>query len=167
MAKPAFSEDDLQEMLLCARYGEVDDLKEYISKGADVDFTDKSGNTALHMASANGHVDVVRVLLEHGAKSLKNKTGNTPLHWATQNKQQPVVEVLLNLGKDVDVLARNEFGRGALTEAFDAGNGDVTKKLLEHKSAAVLEEEAAKAESAVNEEDAEAAGSSSRENSPN
>lgn len=37
-----------EEVLECARYGEEDELREYLTAGADVNYTDDSGNTALH-----------------------------------------------------------------------------------------------------------------------
>ncbi len=42
-----------------ARYGEVPDLKNAIEHGCDVNITaEGSGNTALHMSAANGHMYV-------------------------------------------------------------------------------------------------------------
>ena len=38
------------EILECARYGEHEELREYISQGGDVNWCDGNGNTALHKA---------------------------------------------------------------------------------------------------------------------
>jgi ankyrin repeat protein len=46
-----------REVLECARYGEADDLRELLKNGADVNFKDDSGNTALHRAAANGELE--------------------------------------------------------------------------------------------------------------
>ena len=37
-----------EEILECARYGEEEELREYLTAGADVNYTDDGGNTALH-----------------------------------------------------------------------------------------------------------------------
>jgi ankyrin repeat protein len=48
--------------------------------GVDVNATNASGDTALHMAAARGLADIVRLLAENGAKlDVKNKRGLTPL----------------------------------------------------------------------------------------
>ena len=50
------------------------------------------GNTALHMASANGHVACMELLLKSGAAAgTANRAGNTPLHWAVENGQEAAV----------------------------------------------------------------------------
>ncbi|VDI74649.1 Hypothetical predicted protein [Mytilus galloprovincialis] len=42
--------------------------------------------TALHLASSNGHKEVVTILLDHDAElNAKNTNGSTALHWATCN----------------------------------------------------------------------------------
>lgn len=37
-----------EEILECARYGEEEELREYLAAGADVNYIDEGGNTALH-----------------------------------------------------------------------------------------------------------------------
>ena len=59
----------------------------------------------------------------------------TLLDWAVQNGHLEVVKLLLASYVEVDVLARNNFGRGALTEAFEKGVTEVVGVLLEHDSA--------------------------------
>ena len=50
--------------------------------------------------------------------------------WAVQNNRQAIVKLLLERVEGLDVLARNKFGRGPLTDAFDVGNTD-TGKLMD------------------------------------
>nr|CEL65019.1 TPA: Putative methyltransferase [Neospora caninum Liverpool] len=66
-----------------------------------VDLTDPfTGQTALHMAAANGEEEIARYLIvEEGkfscALHLPNNMGNTPLHWAVTNQRLPLVKLLL------------------------------------------------------------------------
>ena len=61
------------------------------------------GWTALHEAAKRGHVDDVRLLLEHGADPNAREPGDntTPLHWAAAHGHVDVVRVLLDAGADV------------------------------------------------------------------
>ena len=48
-----------------------------------MDKQDRYGLTALHLASDNNNTDVMRILLQHGArKDIKNSLGDTPVDWA-------------------------------------------------------------------------------------
>ncbi|RHY39028.1 hypothetical protein DYB38_002092 [Aphanomyces astaci] len=125
------------QLLAAARVGDVNDLQELCANATveTVNFQDEhSGNTALHMACANGHITSVQLLLSRGAKHVANASGNSPL---LQNKHLDVVKLLLtHFADNIDVLARNAFGRGCVTEAFQAENTDIGMALLlEHSSA--------------------------------
>ena len=68
-------------LIYSARIGEFDDVKEMLDEKTDVNTKDKNtGNTALHMACANGHYDIVKLLLKHNADTnILNNPKNTPL----------------------------------------------------------------------------------------
>ena len=126
------------EWLECARYGEVDAIRALVNRFPSLldHVDDKSGNTALHMCAANGHVSVAKLLLSRNHAHKRNLAGNTPLHWAASNGQTLMVEYLTKQEKEsIDVLEKNEFGRSALTEGFTSQQEDVVKALLEHDSA--------------------------------
>lgn len=112
-----FSQEDLDEFIQFARYGDIDAIQYYIDHNMDVNYANSEGNTALHMACANGFVDIVELLLNNGAKSCKNLNGNNPLHWASQNGHREVVEVLVKR-RVVSVLEKNNFGKDAISEAL-------------------------------------------------
>jgi ankyrin repeat protein len=67
-----------------------------LGKGASVNLRDTPEQfTALMFAAAEGHVKVVRLLLEHGADpSLKDADGDTAESFATQKGHPDVVEIL-------------------------------------------------------------------------
>ena len=47
----------VDDFLLAARYGDLDDIRVFLEQGVDLAAANQhSGNTALHLASANGHV---------------------------------------------------------------------------------------------------------------
>ena len=128
--------DAAVELLDAARFHDADVVRAVLTVyPQSINCTDEHNNTPLHMAAANGHVDLVDLLLRLGADpSCKNEKGNTPLHWASSNAQHAVVNALLKNDR-VDVLERNAFGRSALTEGFTSENTDVVQSLLEHKTA--------------------------------
>eukprot|EP00922_Rhytidocystis_sp_ex-Travisia-forbesii_P017471 GHVS01026044.1.p1 GENE.GHVS01026044.1~~GHVS01026044.1.p1 ORF type:complete len:281 (+),score=100.31 GHVS01026044.1:67-909(+) len=92
---------------------------------------DSNGSTGLHLAAANGHVEIVRLLLQlcPALAAAANNAGNFALHWAVQNRHTDVVKVLLGLSDQettttslscslVNVLAVNSAGHSSLGEAF-------------------------------------------------
>jgi ankyrin repeat protein len=69
-------------------------------RGADPTMKDKAGQTALHIASAEGHAGVVRNLLAHAGAHLALATdadGQTPLHLAARGGRTAVVRELLKV----------------------------------------------------------------------
>jgi len=70
---------------------------------------------ALHVAVRNGHVDVVRLLVDAGADveaqmTTASVSGLTPLHLAVQSGQMDVIDLLLAAGSNVNsgTLAANQ-----------------------------------------------------------
>ena len=124
----------LEEYYLeCSRFGELSDLKEAM-KDAKEDFNvnliDFGGNTALHLASANGFIEVVKYLVDelHCDIDPKNKSLSTPLSWAAFNGQKKVVEFLLEKGADFN--SKNINGKKPSELAYDSGFYDVSDILL-------------------------------------
>jgi ankyrin repeat protein/tetratricopeptide (TPR) repeat protein len=59
--------------------GKIDRVKLFLEKGANINFQDETGNTALHLAVLNNKIPVVKYLLKKQAdRTIKNKAGETP-----------------------------------------------------------------------------------------
>jgi len=71
-----------------------------LAKGADVNARTAVGLSALHVASANGDIGLVGLLLRHGASPNEDSFGGTPLHFAAMNGHRRVVNALLLHGAD-------------------------------------------------------------------
>eukprot|EP00123_Amoebidium_parasiticum_P020567 comp5257_c0_seq1/m.1292 comp5257_c0_seq1/g.1292 ORF comp5257_c0_seq1/g.1292 comp5257_c0_seq1/m.1292 type:complete len:173 (-) comp5257_c0_seq1:49-567(-) len=126
-----WSEDDRVEFVLCARYGEEEEVKAYLDRGIPMDCRDGNGNTALHMAAANGHAEVVQLLLTKCTRDDVNATNepkNTPLHWAALNGHRQICELLVKAGADINV--QNGAGHSPLYEALSNNREDVSDYLM-------------------------------------
>jgi ankyrin repeat protein len=68
------------------------------------------GETALHWACRQGHVDIARYLLAKGADVSEKGTGcGTPLQWAVEAGQRKTTIILLDHGADVNQPGTDEF----------------------------------------------------------
>ena len=85
-------------------------VEKYLQSPQDPDVTDTNGRRAIHFASANGHEECVRLLVEAGAeKEPADKVcGATPLHLACLAGRAKMVRLLLELGSDTDVVTKED-----------------------------------------------------------
>lgn len=73
------------------------------SKSSHLDAQNAWGNTPLHWASLNGHLEAVKALLAAGAKTdMKNKAGHDAIYEAEINSKDSVVEWLLQQDRGLD-----------------------------------------------------------------
>lgn len=87
-----------------------DTVKYLIEKNVcPIDSVDDRCNTALHYACGTFMVDVVTILVEHGADiNIRNIDGNTPFHFAAKTGSIDIVNFLLEKGGDTN--AKNKKG---------------------------------------------------------
>lgn len=60
-------ENNLSALMWAAFYGQVNSAKLLIKSGANVNFRGSVNESPLHLAAANGHHDLVKLLLTYGA----------------------------------------------------------------------------------------------------
>jgi ankyrin repeat protein len=102
---------------------------EMIRAGADVNEPQGDGTTPLHWAVYKIDAELVRALIEHGAKpDVINNFGSSPLAEAVKIADAALVEMLLDAGADVE--AMNLDGQTALMLSARAGAIDVAELLV-------------------------------------
>jgi ankyrin repeat protein len=100
--------------------------------GEDVNAKSGYYETPLQAASYKGHVDVVRVLLDHGANVNTMDKKNTPLSSACRGGHLEIMGLLLEHGADVDVwYDSDDF---VLHRASDTGQAELMHLLLRHNA---------------------------------
>lgn len=74
-------------------------VKVLLEAGADINRRCEHGRTALHMASAWGHLDVVKYLIEHGADpTIAAEADGTPAEMARARGRQEVADYYASRG---------------------------------------------------------------------
>ena len=105
-------------------------LQTVINHGVKVNDTNKQSYTALMIASLNGNIDGIKVLLEAGADpNIADVNGYNCLHFVVfQGCSIDVLQTIIDHG--VDVNATNKMGHTALMIASGKGNIDGANVLL-------------------------------------
>jgi len=117
-----------------AENGDLIGVVEVLSRGSDVNWQNPEWvrQTALHVASANGHTEVVKTLLLHPEidPNAKDDFGWTPLHGASFYSKLGTVKELLKISQ-VDYNAKAQDGWTALHSASYSGTKEVVDELLQ------------------------------------
>ncbi|XP_065846431.1 uncharacterized protein [Oscarella lobularis] len=108
--------------------GNARDVHRAVDCGAEPDAYDKSGQTALHKATVNGHVDCMEALEERGWDLNKpDQSGCAALHIAAKSGHRRAVEWLVERGANLRV--KSKKGNTARAMAEKAGHMEIHKYL--------------------------------------
>ncbi|XP_063749391.1 ankyrin-3 isoform X25 [Eleginops maclovinus] len=120
--------------LRSARAGNLEKALDYLKNGVDINICNQNGLNALHLASKEGHVEVVAELIKHGANvdAATKQKGNTALHIASLAGQTDVVKELVTHNANVNAQSQNGFT--PLYMAAQENHMDVVQFLLDHGS---------------------------------
>jgi len=136
-------------LCLAAAGDDIDQLRRILKAGGDVDAGDYDRRTAMHLASAEGKLEVVRFLVdEAGANhSPTDRWGGTPLDDAARHAHSAVVEYLASKGASVQApTATIAATAEALAQAQAAAQGLAKANAEGAKREADAEARAARAE---------------------
>lgn len=128
------NKDQLGEPLQeAAIEGHVEIVTLLLDAGADKNYTNSSGNSALQFAAFWNQDRVVEVLLRRQVSlELKDQHGRTALADATLNRHTRIIKLLLDAGADID--AKDYNGRTPLEHAVRRGHENNCLLLL-HRGA--------------------------------
>ena len=108
----------------------MEEIKELLKKGADLEAKDEDEQTALMKAARDGNLDMVKYLAECGADvEAKDVWESTALIRAAMSGQLGAVKCLVELGADLE--AKNKDGETALMRSVIWKQLDVVKYLVE------------------------------------
>jgi len=120
--------------------GAVDELRDLLDRGADIDSRDKYGQTALMLAASAGWEQVVELLIERGAAlNHTAKYGLSALMLAVVRGHTNVVRKLAGAGADLGLRGTGAPGFAAKTALDlavardDHATIDLLRTAVEHK----------------------------------
>ena len=125
-----------QNLVVAAQEGRIEDVREYIETGANIEYQDDQGINALIAATQEGYVAIVRMLLERGADINKpNADRQTPLLLAV-SLRHPIGLIMILLDADADVNpVPSEAGETPVLCAIDRailyGHFDILRTIIE------------------------------------
>ncbi|XP_040894536.1 ankyrin repeat domain-containing protein 26 isoform X5 [Toxotes jaculatrix] len=125
-------EKDLGKVHKAASVGDLAKLKQ-LAKKNDINQLDKENRTALHIACASGHVEVVQFLVQSKAKlNLCDNQNRSALMKAVQGQHEQCVSILLDSHADPNLVDIN--GNTALHLAANIPSISTAILLLEHEA---------------------------------
>lgn len=118
-----------QALIAASRDGEVEEVKQLLVEGADIEAKDADGFTPLMWASTNGHREVVEILIDKGADvNATSIQGYSPLSEASFSGHAEVLVILIQAGADINQQDRE--GWSSLHLAVREGQLTIAKVLL-------------------------------------
>jgi ankyrin repeat protein len=97
---------EASSIFVAAAIGDLSKVKEFLEEGVDINAKEgPRGQTALHLAASEGHMQVVEFLVENGAHVNAGMNLNrTAAEMAMDNNHNDIVKLLISKGADVSPL---------------------------------------------------------------
>ncbi|XP_028934318.1 protein phosphatase 1 regulatory subunit 12A isoform X10 [Ornithorhynchus anatinus] len=120
--------DDGAVFLAACSSGDADEVLKLLHRGADIDYANVDGLTALHQACIDDNVDMVKFLVENGANiNQPDNEGWIPLHAAASCGYLDIAEFLIGHGAHVGAV--NSEGETPL----DIAEEEAMEELLQNE----------------------------------
>ncbi|KAI1887964.1 hypothetical protein AGOR_G00180180 [Albula goreensis] len=120
--------DDGAVFLAACSSGDTEEVLRMLDRGADINYANVDGLTALHQACIDDNVDMVTFLVEHGASiNQPDNEGWIPLHAAASCGYMDIAEYLISQGASVGVV--NSEGETPL----DIAEEEAMEELLQNE----------------------------------
>ena len=108
MAKVGITQEEIDEKRLIPERRMLNDVSRLARSDGPLDERGSDGATLLHIAAANGYMQVAEFLLDHHVSVDKRDIDSwQPIHGAAFWCQQDVLELLVKNGADIDAKTRN------------------------------------------------------------
>uniref|UniRef100_A0A8D3A7A2 E3 ubiquitin-protein ligase MIB2 n=1 Tax=Scophthalmus maximus TaxID=52904 RepID=A0A8D3A7A2_SCOMX len=126
-------QDNPSRLVIEAAHGSANKVRELVQKYPDKVDIKNQGKTALQVAAHQGHMEVVKALLQANSSiEVKDEDGDTALHYTAFGNQAEIARLLLSKGANVNLL--NNSMCTPLHIAVNKGFTDVVRVLTEHSA---------------------------------
>ena len=79
-----------------------------ITLGANIDWQDNVGRTALHRCASYNHPEIAKMLIDAGADlNIQEGDGWTALHWCAYKNRPEIARMLIDAGADLNIQDEN------------------------------------------------------------
>lgn len=117
-----------QQLFEAIRYNQINQVRELIKNGADINIIHTSGWTALELAIFEGKKDIVELLISYGVNVNNITHANTPLYRAIKEMHEDIALLLINSG--ADIRTQSYLGSTALHAAAWSGLKNLAAVLI-------------------------------------
>jgi len=121
----------IAQFLNAAELGNLENLKQCLSDGVDINATNRQGRTAVTLASLHKKYDCVEYLIAAGADiNQQDQTCFNPFLLSCLNNDLTLLRLVLPANPDLNCLSR--FGGVGITPASEKGHVEIVRELVTH-----------------------------------